>query len=492
MAAASDEWSVNANEALHISLVQPGSKALTVRHDFHPEFTYPIVGEAEQIFGYKDLDINLQFAAHDLRPHLHISYSKKFPAVGTTSALDLKKTLKPFLPPTAFESNFDSQILEDANATDWTPPGSFVKGYTRGREHFEIWAGSLLEVPMRSLVDNIQILILFFIEGGQFINLEDVDWTLDRWRVYLVYHKSSSPSVTNASPYTFIGYATTYRFYKFDAAKSRAATNVFTFPAIQKITPNKLSSRLRISQFLITPPYQQAGHGSALYQAIYAEVMSDQTIVEMTVEDPSEEFDKLRDMNDFDVLEPQFKAAGIQINDSPFASSERRRISRVPTATLLPLDKLQEIRSRNKMASRQFARMVEMYLLAQVPHSHRASGGASLTSLTVKGSRAKNADDRRYYWWRLLLKQRIMKKNKDLLQQVTPEERVPQIDDSARAQEDEYEGLLLTYGLRRSNEEERQGNGESAVRKRKVIESDDDDDDDESDGASEGSKRQRL
>jgi len=46
--------------------------------------------------------------------------------------------------------------------------------------------------------------------------------------------------------------------------------------------------------------------------------MSDPTIVEMTVEDPSEEFDKLRDMNDFDVLEPQFKAAGIQINDSPF------------------------------------------------------------------------------------------------------------------------------------------------------------------------------
>jgi len=448
------------------------------------------VGEAEQVFGYKGLDINLKFAAHDLRPHVDISYSKKFPTVGTTSALDLNKTLKPFLPPIAFEPHFDSQVLKDTEAKDWTPPGSFGKGYTRGGEQFEIWVGSLLDEPMRLLVDNIQILILFFIEGGQFINLEDVDWTLDRWRVYLVYHKSSSPPVPTASPYSFVGYATTYRFYKFHAPKSRAATEVLTFPSAQKITPNKLSSRLRISQFLIMPPYQQAGHGSALYQAIYTEVMSDPTIVEMTVEDPSEEFDKLRDMNDFDVLEPQFKTAGIQINDSPFASSDRRRISRVPTAVLLPMDKLQEIRSRNKMASRQFARMVEMYLLAQVPHSRRASGGASLTSLTVKGSRATNADDRRYYWWRLLLKQRIMKKNKDLLQQVTPEERVPQIDDSARAQEDEYEGLLLTYGLRRSKEEERHGNGESSmVRKRKVIESDDDD---ESDGASEGSKRPRV
>ena len=181
------------------------------------------MGEAEQVFGYKGLDINLKFAAHDLRPHVDISYSKKFPTVGTTSALDLNKTLKPFLPPIAFEPHFDSQVLKDTEAKDWTPPGSFGKGYTRGGEQFEIWVGSLLDEPMRLLVDNIQILILFFIEGGQFINLEDVDWTLDRWRVYLVYHKSSSPPVPTASPYSFVGYATTYRFYKFHAPKSRAA-----------------------------------------------------------------------------------------------------------------------------------------------------------------------------------------------------------------------------------------------------------------------------
>lgn len=480
---------MDANQAVHVSLVQPGPEGLKTRHDFHPQFTYPIVGEAEQIFGYKGLDLNLQFAAHDLRPHVDISYAKKFPAVGTTTALDLNKTLKPFLPPIAFEPNFDSQLLQDAKAKDWKPPGDHIKTYKRGSEVFEIWAGSLLDTPMRSLVDNIQILITFFIEGGQFINLEDVDWTLDRWRVYLVYHKSSSPPTPTASPYSFVGYATTYRFYKFHASKTRATTDVFSFPPTQKITPNKLSSRLRISQFLITPPYQTAGHGSALYQSIYSEVMSDPTIVEMTVEDPSEEFDKLRDMNDFDVLEPQFKAEGIQINDSPFASSDRRRIGRVPTATLLPQDKLQEIRSRNKMAGRQFARMVELYLLAQVPYSRRASGGASLTTLKLKGSRALNADDRKYYWWRLLLKQRIMKKNKDLLQQVALEDRVPQIEDSTRGQEDEYEGLLLTYALRKSKQEDRQENGESSVvRKRKVVESDED----ESDDASSGSKRPKV
>lgn len=446
------------------------------------------MGEAEQIFGYKDLDICVQFAAHDLRPHVKISYSKKFPTVGTTSALNLIETLNPFLPPAAFEQNFESAVLEDTGAKDWTPPGVKVKEYKRDGKFFEVWAGSLLDTRMRLLVDNIQILIVFFIEGGQFINLEDVDWTLDRWRVYLVYQKSQPPN-PKTSAYSFVGYATTYRFYKFQPIKSQAED--FISPRSQKITPNELSSRLRISQFLVTPPYQKSGHGSALYQAIYSEVMADATIVELTVEDPSEEFDKLRDMNDFDVLEPEFKAADIKINSSPFSSSERGRVKRVPTGTLLPLTKLQEIRARNKIANRQFARMVEMFLLAQIPHSRRASGGASLTSLLVRGPRAPNADDRNYYWWRLLLKQRILKKNKDLLQQIPLEERFPQIEDSTRAQEDEYEGLILTYALRRSREGDSSGNGSSSsvtVRKRKVVDSDDED----SEGASESSKRPKA
>ncbi len=354
-----------------------------------------------------------------------------------------------------------------------------MKGYKRGGKDYEVWAASLLDESMRMLVDNIQILILFFIEGGQFINLEDVDWTLDRWRVYLTYEKASEPSSPNASPYSFVGYATTYRFWKFQktASSLRQDSSGLPLQLSEPITPRSLPSRLRISQFLILPPYQSAGHGSALYQAIYEEVMADPTILEMTVEDPSEEFDKLRDMNDFDVLEPQFKEAGIQINSSAFATAERGRLKKVPTATLLPLDKLQSIRAKNKIASRQFARMVEMYLLAQIPLSHRAVGGASLTSLKVRGPRAPNPEDRNYYWWRILLKQRILKKNKDLLQQIPPEDRFPQIEDSARGQEDEYEGLILAYALRREKGARRDSGGEPSIaaRKRKVVDSDEED-----------------
>ncbi|OAP65217.1 hypothetical protein AYL99_01189 [Fonsecaea erecta] len=493
MAALSEEFSVSANEAVRISIVQPGpNDKVVTRHEFHPKFTYPIVGEAEQIFGYKGLDVEIQFAAHSLQPRIKISYQKKFNTVGTTSALHLNQTFGNFLPPSAFEEGFEKKLLKDTKAAEWTPPGVLVKKYTRGGEDYEVWAGSLLDLPMRTLIDNIQIFIVFFIEGGQFINLDDVDWTLDRWRVYLTYHKASEPPVPNASSYSFVGYATTYRFYKFQ--KPPKDHTVFSFPPSETITPNTLPSRLRISQFLITPPFQSSGHGSALYQAIYNEVMADPTILELTVEDPSEEFDKLRDMNDFDVLEPQFKAMNLQINTSPFASMDRGRLKRMPTAKLLPLDELQAIRSKNKIASRQFARMVEMYLLAQIPYPRRAAGGASLTSLLLKGARAPNPDDRTYYWWRLLLKQRIIKKNKDLLSQMPLEERLPHIEDSARGQEDEYEGLILSYALRKEKEADSHGNGEpsAVVRKRKVVEDDEDEDEEPLNGEASQSKRPKV
>lgn len=349
---------------------------------------------------------------------------------------------------------------------------------------------------MRTLIDNIQILIVFFIEGGQFINLDDVDWTLDRWRVYLTYHKATKPSTSTASPYSFVGYATTYRFYRFQ--KPAKSHNPISFPFSDSITPNKLSSRLRISQFLITPPYQSSGHGSAMYQAIYDEAMADPTILELTVEDPSEEFDKLRDMNDYETLRPQFEAADVKIDSSPFASSDRGRLKRIPTGKLLPLEKLQQIRLQNKIANRQFSRLVEMYLLAQIPYSRRAAGGGSLTSLKVRGARNPNPDDRVYYWWRLLLKQRIVRKNKDVLMQIPLEDRHMQIEDSARGQEDEYEGLIMMYALRKNKEADRHGNGSSssstaAVRKRKVIEDDDDEEDeDELNGEGPSSKKAKV
>ena len=89
--------STNANEAIHISVVQAGDKAPRTLSTFHPQFTYPIFGDEEQIFGYQGLQINLRFAAHDLRPNIEVSYDKKFKAVGDTKAADINGVLKEWI-----------------------------------------------------------------------------------------------------------------------------------------------------------------------------------------------------------------------------------------------------------------------------------------------------------------------------------------------------------------------------------------------------------
>ena len=478
-----------------MSLVRASSEVPEVVTEFQPQFTYPVVGESEQIYGYKGLDVDLRFAAHNLRPNVRISYDKKVKSVPGAEALDLNKTLATFLPPVAFETDFNSVLANDTAAKDYRPPGELVDTYTRNGKTYEIWAAPLSDPAMKELVDNIQILIVFFIEGGQFINLEDVDWTLDRWRVYLVYEKAQSSPSPSISPYSFVGYATTYRFFRFVTPKPRPnASGLDPYPPSKSIEWEMMTSRQRISQFLILPGYQRGGHGSALYQAIYSEMLRNPTIVEMTVEDPSEEFDKLRDVNDFKILRPGFEKAGIKINTEPFASADRGRIKSVPTKALLPLDVLKAIRKKKKIAGRQFSRQVEMYLLANIGFSHRAAGGANMTTLKVRGARNPDPQGRAYYWWRLLLKQRIMKKNKDLLLQVPVEDRISHIEDAARGQEDEYEGMILMYAASLQKEQERHGNGTGVVaesstsRKRKVV----DDDDDDEDTMSTDSKRPRV
>jgi histone acetyltransferase 1 len=407
---------------------------------------------------------------------LTVSYDKRFATVGGTSAFDIHKAMKQFLPVEAFirEAEYQRAVTVDETAQDFTPPGGLIGTYARNGRTFEIWAGSLLDPSVRKIVDRMQVFISFFIEAGTPINTKDFDWTLDRWRLYFVYEKVAPPT-SSSSPYSFVGYSTTYRFFTLRPSPAP----LFSLDGQQgSITPKLLPSRVRISQFLVLPPHQQLGHGSAMYQAIYTEILADPTVFELSVEDPSEEFDKLRDVNDWKVLEPEFRKANIKIS----VAIDTVRLKRMPTAKLLNMTAIKTIRANHKIASRQFARQLEMYLLSLIPFSHRAAGGANMTTLMIKKSRAADPNDKAYYWWRLILKQRIFKKNRTLLLQMDLEERIPKIDESARAQEDEYEILLLVYATAAARDAgllNGGGGGSGSIdRKRKVIDDEDDDEED--------------
>jgi len=165
--------------------------------------------------------------------------------------------------------------------------------------------------------------------------------------------------------------------------------------------------------------------------------------VELTVEDPNEQFDALRDTADYCLLHPEFLKHSVNINPDPYeAYSRKQRLKVVPTAALIPTKLLVDIRTSFKIESTQFAHILEMYLLSQIPASSRLSGGASLARLLIKKHKIDDVNDRRYYWWRMLVKQRLFKKHRSLLSELDATDRVEKLDETVRNVEEGYDVTL--------------------------------------------------
>ena len=96
-----------------------------------------------------------------------------------------------------------------------------------------------------------QKLVPFFIEGGTQIDLED-----SRWTTFLF-----TSHCTDASACSFIGFATIYHFFHY---------------------PSVTTTRNRISQFVILPPFQQTGLGSLFYKKLIRQFQLDERVSEIT------------------------------------------------------------------------------------------------------------------------------------------------------------------------------------------------------------------
>jgi histone acetyltransferase 1 len=126
---------------------------------------------------------------------------------------------------------------------------------------------------------NIETWLLWFIDGASYIDVDD-----GKWEFFTLYEKTTldGSSVTNGAGvngypgrYHFVGYCTVYRYYAY---------------------PDKC--RPRISQFLILPPFQRQGLGSRLLNCIYDHYKPRNEVTDITVEDPSDTFVRLRDYVD--------------------------------------------------------------------------------------------------------------------------------------------------------------------------------------------------
>jgi histone acetyltransferase 1 len=477
-----EEWSANSNDCFHISLIHDGGSV--AGEPFHPAFTYPIFNDEEAIFGYRDLAINLTFQAHDMRPHLAINHGKVFPARGEVRPTDITEALADFLPEVAF-----SPVAKQKGNASFTPPGEKIHSYTRGKDQFEIWCASLADPPAKELLEHMQILVPMFIEGGTMLQLEQ-DWTTRRWKLFLLY-KYESQRLPAHSPYSLVGYGTSYRVFTLPGRKDPGQEDLDAFSqslesflpppdadvnsmAVEsKLTPLDLPSRERLSQFLILPPFQSSGHGQQLYTTMYNHLTAPSNVREFTVEDPNEAFDDLRDLCDLLKLRkdvPEF--AALRINTDIPAEKLASKAD-IPTDLIVDGSARARIMKRTKIMQRQFDRLVEMHTLSFIPPANR-----SRNRITRK-EKASGQHDREYYFWRLYAKQRLYIFNRDQLAQLEREERIEKLEAALDSVQEGYSAMLEKVLERESGEMDAEGGAAAPrrrERKRKVVEEDEEED----------------
>ncbi|KAJ6546965.1 acyl-CoA N-acyltransferase [Mycena capillaripes] len=431
------EWTSDANEALTLSLVRATEDEQALGDDesyldFHPHFTYPIFGEEEKIYGYNDLVIDLRFASGSLAQFLEVKHSKKLASSSTVD--DVQGTLTSFMPSDYYkdEKAFLARVEEDA--TTFRPTGQMIYTYTRPAPHssviskgkgvaqpqtldpesedavvFEVYHITWNSPGFRELHRRMQLFILLYIEAGSYINEDE-----DTWEFAVLYEKRKRRTAPNTTTYHFVGYSSLYPFYCF---------------------PEKV--RLRLSQFLILPPYQRSGHGSELYTAIYQYVLSQPNIAELTVEDPAEAFEDLRDKNDLLMLlshqrfmEEGFGGESVSHGGGRAGGiGKGGRSGRGGNTSVIAKGKMgpptekpwaEKWRKEMKIAGRQFNRLVEMLILLRLDptdgHAMRA--------------------------YRIQVKERLYRFNFEILAQLEKQERLDKLEETFQSVRDDYMRIL--------------------------------------------------
>ena len=148
--------------------------------------------------------------------------------------------------------------------------GELVNTITNDGDTFKVYKCQESTPRFREYHERLQAWIMFYIDAASFIDIDD-----DSWRMFLMFQKTGSPGQER---YAVVGYITVYQYYAYGREKNM--------------------TRPRISQMLILPTYQRKGLGSQLLETVYRNYLKDEAVIDITVEDPSDNFVRLRDYVD--------------------------------------------------------------------------------------------------------------------------------------------------------------------------------------------------
>ncbi|PVD37263.1 hypothetical protein C0Q70_04260 [Pomacea canaliculata] len=267
-----EEFKCCANSALHLKLVRHESDLEDDTKTFKPDMTHQLFGDQESIFGYKDLEVDLFYTAGKLIPYLGMKYVDRVPLKGLDGVYADNVTAKLMeVMASGVQTNLDDFVTAIQKDVNFRPYGDLLHCYKvhigEQEREFQIYKADIEVKGFKSFHNRLQTFILFFIDAASFIDVDD-----DKWRFYLLFEKYVQDGECR---YATAGYMTVYNYYAYP----------------EKIRP-------RISQFLVLPPFQRQGHGAQLLQTFYNDVCPRPEVLDITVEDPSENFQRLRDFVD--------------------------------------------------------------------------------------------------------------------------------------------------------------------------------------------------
>ncbi|NXM06775.1 HAT1 acetyltransferase, partial [Tyrannus savana] len=264
------EYKCNTNEAIQLKLVRFPEDLEDDSTTFNPEYSHQVFGDDEVAFGYKGLKILLYYIAGNLSTFFRIEYTSKVnEKFDCVEADDVESKIREIIPP-GFCTNTDDFVSLLEKEVNFKPFGMLLHTYSIHNEEageditYQIYKADMTCPGFREYHERLQTFLMWFIETASFIDVDD-----ERWNYFLVFEKYNKDGATL---FATVGYMTVYNYY---------------------VYPDK--TRPRVSQMLILPPFQGEGHGAQLLETVHRYYMSSPTVLDITAEDPSENYVKLRD-----------------------------------------------------------------------------------------------------------------------------------------------------------------------------------------------------
>ncbi|GKV11875.1 hypothetical protein SLEP1_g23092 [Rubroshorea leprosula] len=335
---------VEANDCFKIYLVSSKEEVGTSNgYCISPVDLNNFFDEDGKIYGYQGLKITVWISIMSFHAYADITFEGN--SDGGKGITDLKPALQSIFGETLVETKDD--LLQT-----FSTESHFISSVVSNGEnlHYNAFNGDInCNSSLEATASNVEVvrvvvgnlaaghlysrlvpLVLLLVDGSNPIDVTDPSWEL-----YLLIQKNVDSQNTQN---LLLGFTAVYRFYHY---------------------PD--SSRLRLSQILVLPPYQHKGYGSYLVEFL-SNVAISEDVYDLTVEEPLDYFQHVRTCVDmkhllaFDSVQEAVKSAVLQL--------ERGKLSKKSHTPrfMPPPDIVDSVRKSLKINKKQFLQCWEILI----------------------------------------------------------------------------------------------------------------------------------